>query len=203
MKTKDDIRLQMREQRHEVSPEERRAAGKAICAKVQGNPINLVLQAWRVCLYLSTRHEIPTRYIARAVWEAGREVCVPAWSTTEKAYKLYAIDPRMKLITGHHGIREPAVRVPVNPWEVGAFVLPGLAFDSRGGRLGYGAGYYDRILAKVSKSVPKIAVCYDWQLLDEPLPQEPHDVAMDWIVTDKRLVNCVANRQATRTRSLS
>ena len=54
----------------------------------------------------------------------------------------------------------------------------------------------DRILASVPKSAPKIAVCYDWQLLDGPLPQEPHDVAMDWIVTDKRIVDCAANRRA-------
>lgn len=191
---KDEIRKQMRERRHGVSPEERRAAGKALCAKVIGSPIHLLMQAWRVCIYLSTKNEIPARYIARAVWEAGREVCVPAWSTTEKAYKLYAIDSHMRLITGHYGIREPAVRIPVMPWDTHAFILPGLAFDIFGGRLGYGAGHYDHMLVQAPRTAKKIALCYDWQVQDDPLPQESHDIAMDWIVTDKRAIDCAANR---------
>lgn len=196
MMTKNEIRAQMRAKRHEVTKEERRTAGRTICEKVVGKPIDLLLRAWRVCIYLSTKNEIPTRYIARAVWEAGHEVCVPAWSTTEKVYKLYEINPSLKLITGHHGIREPAIRIPVIAWDVDAFVLPGLAFDAYGGRLGYGAGHYDHILGKTSKSVPKIGICYDWQVLEEPIPQEPHDIAMSWIVTDKRVINCTENRKA-------
>ena len=201
--TKDEIRQQMRLKRHAVGDEERRLAGIAICEKLVGNPINLLLRTWRVCLYLSAKHEIPTRYIMRAIWEVRHEVCVPAWSTSERAYRLYAINPRTQLIVGHHGIREPAVREPVEPWEVEAFILPGLAFDTCGGRLGYGAGHYDTILSKSVRMALKIAVCYDWQALDTPLPQEPHDIAMDWIVTDKRVIDCAANRRLMQTRSPS
>lgn len=193
----------MRERRREVSPEDRRAAGKAISEKVIGDPLNLLISAWRVCIYLSTKNEIPTRYIARAVWAAGREICVPAWSTSEKIYKLYAMDPHTRLIVGHHGIREPAVHLPVMPWDTDAFILPGLVFDTCGGRLGYGAGHYDLILGKASRNAKKIAICYDWQVLDEPLPQEPHDIPMDWIVTDKRTIDCAAARKVTRTSSPS
>jgi 5-formyltetrahydrofolate cyclo-ligase len=196
--TKADIRQQMREKRHAMKPDERTASGKAICKNLLGDEIRLLLHAWRVCLYLSTKNEIPTRYIARAIWEAGREVCVPAWSVSEAAYRLYLIDPRMKLIPGHHGIREPAVRIPVFPWDTDAFILPGLAFDAQGGRLGFGAGHYDAILAKAAKSAPKIALCYDWQVADAPLPQEAHDIPMDWIVTDQRVIHCAANRKAGR-----
>jgi len=192
---KQALRQQMRAKRHEVAAEARREAGRAIGERVIGAPINLLTRAWRVCLYLSTRSEIPTRYLARAVWEESREVCVPAWSTSEKGYRLYALDPRMRLVTGHHGIREPEVRVPVMPWDVNAFILPGLVFDVFGGRLGYGAGYYDQILAKAGRNVLKIAVCYDWQVLDAPLPQEPHDIPMDWIVTEKRAIRCADHKK--------
>lgn len=195
--TKDEIRLQMRERRHAITEEDRRAAGKAICKKLMGNEIQLLLRTWRVCVYLSTRHEIPTRYIVRAFWEAGREVCLPAWSKTDEVYKLYAFDPRMKLIKGHHGIREPALRIPVLPWDVDAFILPGLAFDTQGGRLGFGAGHYDGILAKASKVTPKIALCYDWQVVPYVLPQESHDIPMDWVVTESRVIHCAANRSVT------
>ena len=188
----------MRERRHAITSEERRAAGKAICENVMGDEINLLLRAWRISLYLSTTNEIPTRYIARALWEAGRDVCVPAWSSSESAYRLYALDPRMKLIKGHHDIREPAVRIPVYPWDVDAFILPGLAFDALGGRLGFGQGHYDGILSKAPKTSPKIAICYDWQVVGETLPQEDHDIPMDWVVTDTRIIHCAANRPTTR-----
>ena len=200
---KKEIRSRMRERRRQVSPEDRKAAGKAACKQVIGEPIRLLLRAWRVSLYLSTSHEIPTRYLARAVWEEGRDVCVPAWCPENESYGLFALDPRMKVLTGHRGIREPAVRIPVLPWDVDAFVLPGLAFDALGGRLGFGAGYYDRILARASSRAPKIGLCYDWQILDEPLPQEPHDVALDWLVSERRVLHCAANRKATRTGSPS
>ena len=194
--TKEEIRLKMREKRHAVTDEERRATGKAISENVMGDTIRLLLRAWRACVYLSTKNEIPTRYIVRAFWEAGREVCVPAWSKNDEVYKLYAFGPHTKLITGHNGIREPDVRIPVFPWDVDAFILPGLAFDTCGGRLGFGAGHYDGILAKAARTAPKIALCYDWQVLDESLPQEEHDIPMDWVVTDIRVINCGANRKA-------
>ena len=194
--TKDEVRRQMRQKRHAIGQTERRAAGMAICKKVAGDPVYLLPRAWRTCIYLSTAHEIPTRYIARAVWESGHEVCVPAWSASLHAYRLYSLAPSAKLITGRHGIREPAVRIPVETWDVNAFILPGLAFDACGGRLGYGGGHYDALLNNAIRTVPKIAICYDWQVLDTPLPQEPHDIPMDWIVTDKRVINCAANRRA-------
>jgi 5-formyltetrahydrofolate cyclo-ligase len=95
-----------------------------------------------------------------------------------------------KLITGKLGIREPQKRIPIAPLDIDAFIIPGLAFDAQGGRLGFGAGIYDEILSQARKSAPKNAICYDWQVLKEPLPLEPHDICMDWIVTDKRVIAC-------------
>ena len=201
LSTKDEIRQKMRDRRKAVSADTRRTAGKTVSREVAGDAIRLLLHARRVCIYLSTKNEIPTRYIARAIWEAGCEVCVPVWSKTDEVYKLCLLEPHMRLIPGHHGIHEPAVRLPVMPWDVDAFILPGLAFDTQGGRLGYGAGHYDKILAKANKRSLKIAVGYDWQVLDTPLPQDSHDVPMDWIVTDTRVIRCSDNRQARRTQS--
>lgn len=194
----------MREKRQAVTLDDRKAAGREICKNVLGRDLSLLMHTWRLCVYLSTKHEIPTRYIVRAFWEAGREVCVPAWSQSNNEYRLYALDPSMPIIKGHHGIREPGVRIPVLPWDVDAFILPGLAFDALGGRLGFGAGHYDYILSKAAKRAPKIALCYDWQIVEQPLPQEQHDIPMDWVVTDKRVIHCAANRaKLTRTGSPS
>ena len=192
MRTKDEIRLEMREKRKEIDQEARREAGKAITQKLVESDIRIFLKAWRISIYLSTSHEIPTRYIARAIWEAGRELCVPYWSATQKMYKLSLMDPSTKLITGKMGIREPRKRIPVQPLDIDVFIIPGLAFDMQGGRLGYGAGIYDGFLAEARKTTQKIAICYDWQVLEDPLPLEPHDICMDWIVTDKRVISCKA-----------
>jgi 5-formyltetrahydrofolate cyclo-ligase len=193
MKTKDEIRLEMREKRKKITQEERREASKAITKNLVEGDVRLFLWAWRICMYLSTPHEIPTRYIARATWEAGRELCVPYWSVSQEEYKLSLMEPSTKLVTGKMGIREPQVRIPVQPFDVDVFIIPGLAFDMRGGRLGYGAGIYDDLLSQARKISQKIAVCYDWQVLEEPLPLEPHDICVDWIVTDKRVISCKAN----------
>jgi 5-formyltetrahydrofolate cyclo-ligase len=190
MKTKDEIRKEMREKRKTIAKEERREAGKEIAKKLVESDIRLLLQAWRIALYLSTEHEIPTRYIARAIFEAGREIVVPYWSGSKEKYQLTMMTSKAKLITGKLGIREPRKRIPVLPLDVDLFILPGLAFDTQGGRLGFGAGIYDDILSRARKSSPKIAIGYDWQVLDEPLPLEPHDIRMDWIVTDKRVISC-------------
>ena len=190
MRTKDEIRLEMREKRKTITKEERRDAGKEIAKKLIEGDIHLVVRACRIALYLSTPHEIPTRYIARTIWEASREIAVPYWSKTNNKYKFTRMTSTSKLITGKLGIREPQKRIPVAPLDIDAFIIPGLAFDAQGGRLGFGAGIYDEILSQARKSAPKIAICYDWQVMDEPLPLETHDICMDWIVTDKRVIAC-------------
>jgi 5-formyltetrahydrofolate cyclo-ligase len=180
----------MRAKRKEISQTERQEAGQEICKKLIESEIYLLLKSWKVALYLSTTHEIPTRYIAQSIWESKREVVVPYWSSTKESYQLTLMKPKAKLISGKMGIREPQERIPVTPEEVDAFILPGLAFDAQGGRLGYGAGIYDKILTQARKSVPKIAICYDWQVLEESLPLEAHDIRMDWLVTEKRVIRC-------------
>ena len=195
-RSKDEIRCEMRDRREEVSRERRRYTAQVIASQVAEGQIRLVMRAFRVCIYLSTKHEIPTRYIARAMWAADHDVCAPAWSEREGRYGLCMLHPAMRLITGKYGIREPAEHIPVMPWDADSFVLPGLAFDMRGGRLGFGKGIYDGILAKANSTAIKIGICYDWQILDDPLPIEPHDISVDWVVSDKRVINCKQARTA-------
>ena len=72
--------------------------------------------------------------------------------------------------------------------EIGVALMPGLAFDRRGARVGYGGGYYDRALARDFRYIPTmIGVCFDFQVLAE-VPDEEHDVRVKWIVTDERMI---------------
>ena len=195
-RSKDDIRLEMSKRRKEVSQERRRYTAQKIAPLITEGQIRLSMRAFRLVVYLSTHHEIPTRYIARAMWGAMRDVCVPAWDERNGQYCLCELHPTMQLIKGKYGIREPAEQIHVMPWDVDSFVLPGLAFDTHGGRLGFGKGIYDGILAKANSTAVKIGICYDWQIFDEPLPVEPHDISVDWVVSDKRVINCKQARAA-------
>lgn len=189
--TKDDIRNAMRERRREIGTTARLEAGKKIAQSLNGSQVQMLARSWKVCVYLSGPHEIPTRFIVRDVWAAGREVCVPGWSHSMHAYQLYSLTPQTKIITGKYGIREPGNHdALVMPWDVDAFILPGLAFDERGGRLGYGGGHYDGILKNANPRAVKIGVCFDWQVTEKPLPLEPHDICADWVVTEKRVIDC-------------
>jgi len=81
----------------------------------------------------------------------------------------------------------------VLPEELALVVTPGLAFDRTGGRLGRGGGYYDRVFARIDskreKPVPKIALAFDCQILDQ-VPVEPHDIRLDGIITESEIIRC-------------
>jgi 5-formyltetrahydrofolate cyclo-ligase len=110
----------------------------------------------------------------------------------------------MKFIKGQLGVREPQVQMPVPVWDVDAFIIPGLAFDTYGARLGFGAGYYDRILSAARKSAKLIGVCYDWQVIEgDEIPQESHDIRVGWIVTEKRVIKCGKKTGESAKRSQS
>ena len=78
---------------------------------------------------------------------------------------------------------------PVSLEEVNIMVVPGLAFDKSGHRLGHGGGYYDRLLPRVKGTVPIIALSYEEQIF-VTLPSEPHDIGMDMIITPERTIDC-------------
>lgn len=91
-------------------------------------------------------------------------------------------NPATGLTPGAFGVREPLASLPAEPiGGINAFLCPGLAFDPRGGRLGRGRGFYDRMLAKARPGVLKVGVCFPDQIVEDTFP-EAHDIAMDELV---------------------
>ena len=88
---------------------------------------------------------------------------------------------REVMAVGAFGISEPQRGVPVRPCEIGAMVVPGVAFSADGWRMGRGKGFYDRYLSQGGFKALKIGVCYREQIVDD-IPVEPHDVAMDVVI---------------------
>ena len=89
-----------------------------------------------------------------------------------------------------YGILEPTKDIEaMNKNELDLVIMPGLAFDTNGGRLGYGGGYYDKYLQKIAGNLSKVALAYDFQIVQE-VPKEEHDIKVDYIITEKREIEC-------------
>jgi 5-formyltetrahydrofolate cyclo-ligase len=98
------------------------------------------------------------------------------------------VHPYFSQIEVHRfGFRQPvAGSEQVVPEDIGVVLVPGLVFDRQGGRLGWGAGYYDRLLARCNPDVPRVGVTLE-RWLEDRLPQEPHDIPMTHLITDRRV----------------
>jgi 5-formyltetrahydrofolate cyclo-ligase len=146
-----------------------------------------------VMTFLSIRNEVETEpFIIKAMSDCKRiiiPVCQKDTITLIPAeVKHYPED----LEPGTWGILEPKPEAfyPIDPKEIDLVIVPGVAFDEWGNRLGYGSGYYDRFLTSLPSSILKIAVAFDLQIVSEVYPEE-HDQPVDVIITEKCLLNLI------------
>jgi 5-formyltetrahydrofolate cyclo-ligase len=133
--------------------------------------------------------ELDTRAWLGLVLAGGRRLLCPRVDRKGRRLRLYEVkDPQADLRPGALGIPEPRPGAPeVAPGEVDWVLVPGLAFDPRGYRLGRGAGYYDRLLPTLRPDAPRWSLCLDCQWVDE-LPVEPHDAVLDGVVSPSKTV---------------
>jgi 5-formyltetrahydrofolate cyclo-ligase len=138
-------------------------------------------------LYLDVRSEVRTRSFVPTAWQEGKRVVVPYCK--DGKIELFRLDHLDELAPGIMAVPEPKPELrgcadrSIDPSELDVIVVPGLAFDRRGGRLGYGKGYYDKLLHQIRNDARKVAVCFECQLVPE-VPLLPHDIRMDMIVTE-------------------
>ena len=185
---KAELRRAMRARRKELSAGEKAAADAVICDKLKArsdicemvNPFDF---GSPLAVYLASQDEINIDPYVEYMLRARVEVVAPRWNgKTYELAKLKGLDEG-NLRRGPMGIREPVDADIVEPQKVSAWIVPGLAFTRGGKRLGYGGGWYDRLLASAPKGSIKIGVAYSFQIVDD-LPSEPHDVALTDVVED-------------------
>lgn len=139
-------------------------------------------RAFRICAFWPLADEP----CLLSPWPAGREVALPRVEGGEMRM-FFARGPE-ELVRGAFGVMEPPGGAnAASPTGFDLILVPGLAFDRSGGRLGRGRGYYDRFLAAASGL--KAGVCFDDQLVGD-VPREAHDVAMDVLVTPSGIIAC-------------
>lgn len=140
-----------------------------------------------VCWYVGVREEVATAAMIGAALEEGTR-CVVPWRAAERL-ELFEITSLEELATASWGLREPGESVradpsrQVHPEAVDLFVVPGVAFDRRGGRLGYGRGFYDRLLPAARRDAVFVGLAFEVQMADA-IPRAAHDVPMHCVVTD-------------------
>ena len=151
-------------------------------------------KAASIAVYLSFGIEPDTGPIVARCHALGKRVGAPTWIPERREYGVCALPPGAPLARGPLGIPEPAEKVWTDIASYDLFLVPGLLFDPAGARLGHGKGFYDRILARRAPGSVVVALAFDWQVLGEPLPAEPHDVSMDLIATPSRVIACAPGR---------
>lgn len=180
---KNELRVKFKALRAAISPAEMAqaaaAAARAVSALLADTP-----SLKNVATYYAVRDEFPTAPLCEACRAAGARLFLPSWVPTEKIYKLSAWDAATPLVPGPMRIPQPAGPLYVDPREIDLFLVPGLAFDTVGGRLGYGGGWYDRLLAQACPGALVFGLCHPRQISPSPLPMEPHDIRVPLLTTD-------------------
>ncbi len=181
------VRAQFRRRLSHKPPAERAADSAVLCERLLRSAI------WaetRTVLFFAPLPDEPDIWPAfNFVVQQGLTVALPRRDNESDSYTACVIrDPARDLIMGHFHIREPGPACEEHPLNLLDLILvPGVAFDLAGRRLGRGAGYYDRLLSKVRGTTCGIA--FDEQISGE-LPVEPHDVFVDCILTPTRWLQC-------------
>jgi 5-formyltetrahydrofolate cyclo-ligase len=139
--------------------------------------------AFRVGVYLATPREPQTALLLADLAARGAQVAVPV--RRRLVYEWAWVDAATRWRTGAHGIREPVLAKPARPEDLRIIVVPGVAFDAQGGRLGHGHGHFDRLLA--ASGALLVGLCCE-NRLTEAVPMEAHDVRMDVVATERRLI---------------
>lgn len=171
--------------RDELPAAERRRASDAIAAGITARAD--FRAAATILLALSFRNEWDTRSVLAAALAAGKTVAAPRVHAPSRMLEACRIsDPDRDLAPGFQGIAEPLPHCP--PVDLAAIdwvLVPGVAFDPNGYRIGYGGGYYDRLLPLLRRDARRVSGAFELQLVDR-VPTAPHDLTVDAIVTERR-----------------
>ncbi|WIV13471.1 5-formyltetrahydrofolate cyclo-ligase [Proteiniborus sp. MB09-C3] len=143
-----------------------------------------------IMCYIDFRNEVKTEEIIKTSLKEGKNIIIPiSVVETRQLILSQLLDYDKELEAGTYGILEPKKEFirEVNPELIDLVLMPGVAFDRRGYRIGYGGGYYDRFLTRIHKSVPKIALAFELQMVPH-VREGRYDVPVDYIITENEII---------------
>ena len=145
-------------------------------------------EAETVMFYIDVRSEVRTRHDLELALQSGKTIVIP-WCNAEGELELFRLDSMDELEVGMYKILEPRTELrslpekQVNVESLDLIMVPGVGFDRRGGRMGHGKGYYDKLLQHARKNTPLVALAFECQVFDE-IPVADHDIYMDKLITE-------------------
>jgi 5-formyltetrahydrofolate cyclo-ligase len=144
-----------------------------------------------VFCFLSTAHEVKTEEIILKAFRLGKDVLVPLLNPQKGDMQVVRISRDTRFVIGKYGVREPSLetREVVSSACIDFVIAPGLAFDIFGNRIGYGGGHYDKLFKNISNDVTRVAVGYDFQII-ESVPHSDFDESVHFIVTETKTLRC-------------
>ncbi len=186
--TKEEIREEVLKRRLALSNRGIASKSRAICRRLISD--SAFVTASVVGLYWPFRNEVLTQPVFHEALAKRKRVGFPLVRVDERRIIYVSVDDESELSAGTYGIREPRL-IPervIPPEELDLLVVPGVAFDERGYRIGYGGGYFDRLLAS-GVTATRAATAFDMQIVVR-VPHEPHDEKVDIIFTEDRIIRC-------------
>ena len=189
-KTKIAIRKMIVQKREELGGLEKEEKNIAIAQRLFG--MDEFKKSKTIFCFLSTSFEVQTERIIRESLRLGKQVLVPLLDPGGENLKASRI-PSMDIdfVIGEYGVRQPAPKfrniVPFS--NIDFVVVPGLAFDSFGNRIGYGGGFYDKFFKKITGNVSRVAVGYDFQLFNL-VPHSDLDEPVHFLITETKALRC-------------
>jgi 5-formyltetrahydrofolate cyclo-ligase len=180
---KNNIRQILRHRKDSMTPEDRLEKSTRICHHL----LELIRDGENVMVYTSKEKEVNTAHLITALLERGNGVIVPIIVKEDVSLRLSYLEDPSSLVPSTFGVPEPiGSEIPARGDDVDTIILPMLGFDRNGRRIGYGAGYYDRFLAKNQK-LRKIGIAFSCQEY-ENLPVDENDIPVDYIITEEGIV---------------
>jgi 5-formyltetrahydrofolate cyclo-ligase len=182
-RAKRELRTRIRAARDRLGPGERAAFGEAILGRLLAMPA--LEDAETVMLFSSFGSEVPTGPIIERLDAEGHAIALPRVEAGELAVVAYR--PGEPMRAARFGAMEPAGDRLVEPAALDLILTPGLAFDPRGHRVGYGGGFFDRLFRRTRGDALRLGVAFELQVVDA-VPHGPGDERVDGVVTERRTV---------------
>jgi len=185
---KSEIRKTTRAKRDALSKKERSKKSAAIMKQLFD--FANFLESRIVLFYMSNNSEVDTEPMVRKALEIEKIVALPLIDPEKQEIVPFKVDNLERDVRPRYrGIREPipqrCKQIPVQ--HINLAIIPGIAFDVRGGRIGYGTGFYDRFIPQLDITTRKVALSFECQIVLQ-IPMEPHDRYTDIIITEKRII---------------
>ena len=186
------LRSQIRKALQTIDPEQFQLSSLHIKEKFFREPS--IIEGNTIAITISNKQEIDTKEIIENLWKLKKKVVVPKCNPVDRTMNFYEIENFHQLENVYMDLQEPkpeSTRL-VHPESIDCIIVPGIVFDNKGYRIGYGGGYYDRYLTKVNGK--SIALAFNTQIT-ENVPAESYDIPVDVIITETKRIDCTENRK--------